>query len=184
AARYLDVTLAGDLQANRQAIGIQATDATLALGEARLARNALGVQLEIRLALDAPDHFAQGRAGLDGRRQAGLVQRRDHDAAAVEAFEDDLIVARRHLLQAPISEEAGTAGQVFHAVGDFVDSQYAHRVFLISGCRPRPAAVRSGPSRGSSAPCTGESPGAPSPGPGRCRASRRRGWRWRTACRC
>ncbi|MCY1218748.1 hypothetical protein D9M72_306980 [compost metagenome] len=184
AALDLDIALASDLQAHRQSVGIKAADAALALDEAGVARDALGIQFEVRLTLHAPDHFAQGGAGLDGRRQAGLVQGRDNHAAAVEAFEDHLVVTRLHLLQAPVGKEAGTGGQVFHAVGDFVDSQYAHRVFLISGCRPRPAAVRSGPSRGSSAPCTGESPGAPSPGPGRCRASRRRGWRWRTACRC
>src|SRR3990167_717727 len=122
AARHLDVALPADLQADGQAVGIGTADPALALAEAGITRDALGIALEVGRALTAPDPLAQGRPLLDGRRQAGLVLRGDYHPTAVEALEHHLIVALADLAQPPVGEEARAGGQVVDPVGDFVDT--------------------------------------------------------------
>ncbi|MOA32245.1 hypothetical protein D3C78_1534480 [compost metagenome] len=127
-AAALDVqrAFAGDLQADRQAVRVGATDAAIAFDKARVVGDALAVEGKVRLACDTPHHFTHGRTGLDGRRQAGFVEGGQHHAAAIEGFEDHLVRLFADFAQAPVGEEADAGGEVFHAIGDFVDAQYAH----------------------------------------------------------
>ena len=122
--------LARDLETHGQAVGVGAADAPALvaspLHKAGFVANAVSVALQIGFAFHSPDHFAQGRPLLDGRRQVGMPIGRHDDAAAVEAFEHQAVRRFLHQLQPPVEEKAAAGGEVVHAVGDFVDTQYAH----------------------------------------------------------
>ncbi|MNP69058.1 hypothetical protein D3C76_1651030 [compost metagenome] len=110
------------MQADRQAIGVGAADTTVGFDEARVVGDALAVELEVGVAFDAPDHFAHRRAGLDGRRQASLVDVGEHHAATVEGFEDHLVSLLADFAQAPVAEKTRAGFQVFDTVGDFINA--------------------------------------------------------------
>ncbi len=186
----LHLMLARDLEAHGQAVRVGAADAqgvTLALlHEAGRISDGVRDVIERCLRVHAPHHFAQRRAGLDRRRQRGVVDAAHQHAAAVERFEVEALRVVALDGQAPVAEKAAAGVKVIRAVDDFVDSQYLdHVVLQLAGLSwPKAAVVRSGPSTRSSAPCTAGCPAFPSRGRGRCRASHRTARKWKTACRC
>ncbi|MNN28982.1 hypothetical protein D3C81_1425670 [compost metagenome] len=128
AAFDLQHALAGHLQTDRQAVGVVATDAAVAFDKARVVGDALAVQGQVGFAFHAPDHFAHGRAGLDGRWQASFVDIGQHHPAAVEGFKNHFVRLFTDLAQAPVAEEAHTGVQVFNAIGDFIDTEHTHEL--------------------------------------------------------
>ena len=122
AAFNLQFTLARDLQADRQTVGVGAANAPVAFDKPGVIGDALAVQRQVGSTGHAPDHFAHRGAGFDGRRQARLVQVGKHYAAAVEGLEHHFIRLRADLGQAPVAEKTHAGVQVLDAISDFINT--------------------------------------------------------------
>ena len=132
-ARDLDFAAPRDPEGLTQAGGIGAARVPLVVVDLGVGREPVTHLAQALLALDSPDHSAQGGVRLEGGRQRRVFGRAELYLPAVERFELRPIVTFLDASEAPVAEKARALGHVPDAVHNLVDSGY-HLIFLEFPC--------------------------------------------------